>query len=246
MYLRGGMVLQSASGSSGPVKSDPIALARDWVNAGAELIHIIDLDSPASGPSPNTGVLKQISEKLKVPFEIGGNVRSIDTAEKYVQAGAQKIILGSIAYQKHDFLESICKKFPGKIAAIIDVRRGKVVIKGWAVASNKSAIDYTDQFKTAGVSAIYLSDSDDECKIGMEDIGRIRDFLRNTKMAVIHTTDITTVHDLEQLITLESYGLLGTLLTKSIYDGTVSLENAITFAKEKSAGGLDEPTLQEA
>jgi len=242
MYLRGGMVLKPA-GSGGPsVKTDPLELARDWFNAGCELIHIVDLDVPASGHSPNCDLLARMSGELKLGFQIEANIRSVDTAQSYFGAGAVRLLLGSIAYQKPVFLAELCRAFPGKIATQIDVRRGKVQIKGYAVAANKTALDYVEQFKEAGVTTVFYSDSEEEGVLKPADFGRIREFLRKALIKTIHTTDVATGYDIEKLIMLESYGLLGTMLCRSLYEGRVNLESAITLVKEKSEGHFDEPT----
>lgn len=245
MYLRGGTVLKPSGSGGPPVKSDPLELAKDWLNAGVELIHIIDLDMPASGETPNIDILKKIDTKLKIAFEIEGNLRSADTAKHYFNAGAMRITLGTIAYQKPAFLAELCKAFAGKIAAHIDVRRGKVAIKGWSVATNKTALDYVAQFKEAGINTIYYSDTEEEGLLKDADFLRIRDFLRKAFVKCVHTQDVSKPADIEQLIMLEPYGLTGTLLSHSLYEERIDLEATITLAKERSQGGMDEPTYTE-
>jgi len=238
MYIRGGSGLIPAG--------DPLKTAQKWFNAGAELIHIVDLDAPAIGASPNTEFFKKLGDKLKVAYEIEANVRSIDTVEKYINAGACRITLGTIAYRKPAFLSELCERFPKKVAVHIDVRRSKVAIRGWSVATNKTAVDYVKQFRDAGVNFFYYSDSEEEGgALKPADFGRIRDFLRKTKVEIIHTTDVSSIGDIEQLIMLESYGLRGTLLTKSLNEGRIDLEAAITFTKNLSRSGADESTYME-
>lgn len=246
MYLRGETVLKPSGSGGPPAKSDAIALAKDWSNAGAELIHIIDLDMPASGESPNIGVIKKIAQEVKISFEVEGNLRSIDTAKHYFDAGALRITLGAIAYQKPQFLSELCKNFTGKIGVHLDVLREKVNIKGWSVATNKTALDYVKQFKDAGVQTIYYSDAEEEGVLKETDFLRMRDFLRKALVKCVHTQDISKPADIEQLIMLEPYGLTGTLLSRSLYEERIDLEATITLAKERSRGGMDEPTYTEA
>lgn len=245
IYIRGGATLKPVGAGGPSVTSDPIELARVWSKSGAELTHVVDLETPASGPSPNLSILKKIRDEIKVGLVVEGNIRSIDTAEKYFQIGAERITLGAIAYQKPAFLSELCQKFPKKVAVNLDVRRGRVVIKGWTVATNKTSLDYVKQLKEAGVTMLYYSDSDEEGLIKPADFGRMRDFLRKALIKIVHTTDITNTTELEQLIMLESYGLEGTLLSKSLYEGRLDLEGTITFSKEYSRSGLDEPTYIE-
>ncbi len=244
MYLRGESVLKPAGRAASPIKSDPFQLALDWSKAGAELIHIVDLDTPATGPSPNINILKKIHTGLKIGIEVEGFVRDLETAEKYFAAGVERISLGAIAYQKPAFLADLCKRFPGKIGVHIDVKRGRVQIKGWSVATNKTALDYVEQFKLAGVTVIYYSDIEEEGALKPTDFARVREFLKKALVKVIHTTDFSNNAELEQLIMLESYGMIGSLISHPLYEGRIDLENSITFIKEKSPG-LDEPTYTE-
>jgi phosphoribosylformimino-5-aminoimidazole carboxamide ribotide isomerase len=237
LFLRGGEALK-------PSGKSPLDIVNEWSRAGAELIHIVDLDTPPSGASPNTELLKKIKNDLKVNFQIEAHVRSMDTCEKYIGAGAERVVLDAIAYQKPAFLTELCKLFPKKIAAHIDVRRGKVSIKGWSVAPNKTALDYVAQFKNEGVSTIFYSDSEEEGVLKPADFENMRDFLRKALIKVIQTTDISVISEIEQLIMLEAYGLTGTLLSKSLHEGKIDLEGAITLSKDRSRGG-DEPTYTE-
>lgn len=224
---------------------DAVEIAKGWADAGAELIHVIDMDAPPTGPSPNSEVLAQIAGTAKVKFEVEAAVKSIGAAEKYISAGAERITLGSIAYQKPVFLAELCKKFPKKIAVHIDVRRGKVNIKGWAVTSNKTALDYVNQFKDVGVDTIYYSDIEEEGVLKIQDFLRVQDFLKHAMIKVYHTTDVNSSNDIEQLVMLEAYGLNGTLLSKSLYENKIDLHASISLVRDRSCGGLDEPTFTE-
>lgn len=237
LYLRGGIALRPSG--------DAVEIAKKWAGDGAELVHVIDMDAPPTGHSPNSGILTLIANTAKVKFEVEAAVKSIDTAEKYITAGAERITLGAIAYQKPAFLTELCKKFPKKIAVHIDVRRGKVNIKGWAVASKKTALDYVKQFKGAGVDTIYYSDIEEEGVLKTQDFLRIKDFLKHAMVKAYHTTDINSANDIEQLVMLEAYGLNGTLLSKSLYEYKIDLRASIDLVNDRSRGGLDEPTFTE-
>lgn len=238
MYLRGGLALRPSGNA--------VEIAKKWADDGAELIHVIDMDAPPTGHSPNSEVLAQIAGTARVKFEVEATVKSTDTVEKYITAGAERITLGAIAYQKPAFLAELCKKFPKKIATHIDVRRGKVNIKGWAVTSNKTALDYVKQFKDAGVDTIYYSDVEEEGVLKTRDILRIKDFLKKAVIKTYNTTDVNSANDIEQLVMLEAYGLNGTLLSKSLYENKIDLHASISLVRDRSRSGLDEPTFTES
>lgn len=237
IYLRGGLALRPSGNA--------VEIARGWAASGAELIHVIDMDTPPTGASPNNDVLTKIASVAKIRFEVEATVKTSETVDKYIGAGAERVTIGSIAYQKPAFLAELCKKFPKKIAPHIDVRRGKVYIKGWTVASNKTALDYVKQFKDVGVDTIYYSDLDEEGVLKTQDFLRIKDFLKKAMVKTYHTTDVNSANDIEQLVMLEPYGLNGTLLSKSLYENKIDLHASINLVSDRSRGGLDEPTFTE-
>lgn len=207
---------------------------------------MVDMDVPPAGPSPNVELLGKIRSEFRLVVSVDGHVRDHATAESYFSAGVSQLALGAVAYQKPQFLAELSQKFPGRLAVHLDVRSGRVVIKGWTVASNKTAIDYVEQFRESGISTFYYSDAEQEGVIKEDDAIRMREFLKKAHVKVVQTTDIASPADLEKIFILESYGMTGTLIGKPLYDGRIDLEGIITFAKDHGKSHLDEPTYTEA
>jgi len=245
LFLRGGGVFSPVSATVNKVKGSPLDVAKGWYKAGAETIHVVDMDVPLAGPSPNNELIGRIHQELRLAVSVESHIRDAETAGGYFAAGVSRLVLGAVAYQKPQFLTELAQRFPGKLAVHLDVRNGKAVIKGWTVAPNKTAMDYVEQFRQAGVSAFYYSDSEQDGVIKEDDCIRMRDFLKRAHVKAVHTTDIASPADLEKILILESYGMSGTLVGKPLYDGRIDLEGIITFAKEQAKNHLDEPTYTE-
>jgi len=242
LYIRDGKTLALATGGT-LFDNDPVGMAEKLTSVGCEYLYLLDLNVPPAGTSPNLQIIEDIIKKTGLKLQITGNIRSADVVERYINAGVERVILGLVAYQKPDFLKSICQKFPGKIAMPIDVVGGKVKIKGWTVAARKTALDYSEQFKDAGVSTIIYSDVETEGKITKADINHIREFYRDSPLTVIHATDVGTAEELELVLGLESVKVIGTIIGKSMYSGIVDISSTITHAKEEGSSEMDESTL---
>lgn len=243
IYLRDNKALRIETGGGTFFNEDPVVMARELSSIGAELLHLVDLNTPATGNVPHLSLIKKIADESALKIQLSGNIRSEDIVEKYISSGCERVIVGIIGYQKPDFLKNLCQKFPGKIAMNIEVISGKVVIKGWAVAAKKTALDYAEQFHDAGVSAILYSDVEREGLLNDGDIKRVLKFSRETPIPILHSTDVSSTKELELLMKLESPRILGTILGKSMYNGTVDIATTIAHAIEETPSGMDEPTL---
>lgn len=242
VYIRNNKTVALDRGGS-IFNENPVEMSKQLESVGAELLYVVDLDTPPAGVSPNLSTIEKICKETTLKLQITGNIRSNDVVERYIHAGVQRAILGTLAYQKPDFLKGVCEKFPGKIGVHIDVRAGKVVIKGWTVATRKTALNYAEQFSDAGVNIIIYSDLQEEGKITPADIQRILEFSRHSPMQVIHGSDINSATELELVLGLHSNKLIGTIIGKSMYSGLIDISSTITHVKEESPAETDEPTL---
>ena len=242
IYIRDNKTVALAEGGN-IYDADPLLLARYLTSVGTEVLFIMDLNIPATGHSPHTDLIAQIIEETGLKVQLAGNIRSADIVDKFLSIGVERVTLGTIAYQKPDFLKRVCEQFPGKIAAHIDVRSKKVVIKGYAVAAHKTAIDYAEQFDDAGVGTIIYSDVTEEGTITLADIKSVSDFIRHSPLPIFHSTDISRSGDLDMILNMKSPRIIGTIFGKSMYSGIIDIASAITHVKEETPDGMDEPTL---
>lgn len=242
IYIKDNHVFPLATG--GPIfDKNPVEMAKKLAEAGAEVIFISDLNCPPSGHVPHLGIIEEISKQIGLKVSITGNIRSEDVVEKYIGAGVEHVVMGTIAYQKPDFLKNVCEKFPSNIAAHIEVKGGKVSITGWTVATRKTDIDYAEQFRDAGVSLLLYSNLETDGKISLTDINNLSKFLIKSPLPIVQSADINSISEIESILSLSSTKLIGTILGRSMYAGLIDIASTITHSKEKGPSGMDEPTL---
>lgn len=229
IYMRNGKIVTPDGTTATIFQEDPLETARTLKNAGADGVLCADLSITHMGASPNLGVMKRIHDELDIGVYVSGSFKTAAEIEAYFKAQVEMIVVGPIAYQKADFIEEVCKKFPGKIAVHIDVRAGNVTIPGYAVATNKTAFDYAEQFVAKGVRFILYSDvnaagtMDDECMLSM------KKFCENVNARVICTSEISGISDIEKITKMNLPRLEGLVLAKALYENRIDLKAAIAM-----------------
>ena len=243
IYLRNHRIVNPAPDARFHLPTDPLLLADEMERAGVRFLHVVDLDAPqTNGPVAHAGIFQRLTANGRFTVQVAGPIRTIDTIERYMQLGTARTVLGTIAYQKPAFTTEAATRFPHRIATEIEVRNTKVVIKGWTAAANKTALEYAAQFRSAGVSCILYSDVNDAGMLDPGNYRRIRDFASAARLPVIHAADLGTVEELEQILLLEKFGVIGTLLSKSLYEGLLDIKGVVTMAMERGLPS-DESTL---
>jgi len=242
IYIKNGKAVKLAEGWPA-FDEDPLRLARLLEAAGASYIYVFDLDVPPVGHIPHIPILEGISSKTSLKILLGGGIKTTDTISRYIKAGVEMIILGSIAYQKPQFLSEACTTFPNRIATRIDIRRGRVFIPGFTVAAHKGALEYAKQFKEAGVTAIVCSSVTEDGKTTEEDIKIASDMIQSSPLQVIYLPEIGSAYEMDRILSLAHHNLKGIIIEKAMYNGTVDISATITHAMEITPAGSDEPTL---
>ena len=130
---------------------DPLAVARDFEACGAKFIHMVDLEGAKDGTTPNLSVVKKIVDSTSLFVEIGGGIRSMEVADRYIECGVGRVILGTAAVSDREFLSAAVKKHGDKIAVGVDIKNGKVAIKGWTETSALDAFDFCRELQELGV-----------------------------------------------------------------------------------------------
>jgi phosphoribosylformimino-5-aminoimidazole carboxamide ribotide isomerase len=234
IYLRGKQVANPAPDAKMTLPTDPTQLAEHFRAAGVEMIHIVDLDAPpVTGPIINEASIRTFTKDFNFHCQISAKTRSTDILHHYFQLGITRCVLGTLAYQQPAFAEEAAKRFPGKVGVEINVRHGKVAIKGWTVAANKTANEYLDRFRDMGITLALYSDVDESGDIASDNLARIRAFAEQARMPVLHNTDLASVDELKQLFLLEKFGIMGTVLNRSLFDGHLDVGGLITLTKEQ-------------
>lgn len=210
---------------------DPVAMARQWQDAGAQRLHVVDLDGALSGTGVNTAVIEKICQALSIPVQVGGGLRSVEAVERMFGLGVQRAILGTVAYRQPDIVAQACQRFPAQITVGIDARDGKVAVQGWTEATALEAIDLAKQCEAMGVSEIVYTDiARDGTQQGVN-IEATSALARAITLPVIASGGVASIRDIEQLRPFEPDGIQAVIIGRAIYTGGVDLAEAIRVGK---------------
>ena len=204
--------------------TSPIDQAAKYKNHGFKNLHIIDLDGALTGKTVNLDIIQTIISKHDLKIEIGGGVRSLDSIKQYIDAGAEKVILGSSAIKNKEFLKEACEKFKNKIALGLDVKDEHLYISGWKENLNIKAIDYLKEVNEFGVSRIIYTDINrDGMKISpnFEETEKIA---KISNCPVVISGGVSSLNDIKQAKKLNNKKIEGIIVGKAIYDGDINLD----------------------
>lgn len=207
--------------------SNPVDVAQRWVDAGARRLHLVDLNGAFAGKPVNAEVVRAVAAKFpQLPVQIGGGIRDAATVAAYLEAGVQFCIIGTKAVQEPPFVVELCKQFPGHIIVGIDAKNGRVATDGWAEVSQVAAIELAKQFEQAGVSAIIYTDIARDGMMTGVNVEETAKLAASISIPVIASGGVTNLDDIKALLTVENKGVMGTILGRSIYEGTIDLAEA--------------------
>lgn len=206
---------------------DPVAMACHWDEQGAQLIHVVDLDGAFEGKPKNADWVKNIIYNSSVDIQVGGGIRTLDTIEEYVNAGAYRVILGTIAQKDPRFVEDACKRFPGKIMVGIDAKDGFVAVKGWVEVSTEKASDLAGKLEPLGVAGFIFTDIGRDGMLQGPNLDGIRSFARCTRLPVIASGGVSNLQDISDLLALQAEGVTGVITGKALYDKSIDLRDAL-------------------
>ena len=207
---------------------DPLSVARDFVACGATHVHLVDLDGAKDGTTPNSGVVKAIATKTPLFCEIGGGVRSLDTAEYYFSCGVDRVILGTAAVTDPAFLEAAVREYGEKIAVGADVKDGEIAIRGWTEKSGVKLDDFMRKMVELGVGCVIVTDISKDGAMK----GTNRELYRElSEKYGVPVTASGGVSDLSDVIALRELNLYGAIIGRAYYNGAIDLKEAIKVAK---------------
>ena len=208
-------------------KRSPIDQAGKYKDHGFKNLHIIDLDGALSGQTVNLDIIQEIVEKYDLKVEVGGGIRNIDSVKKYIDAGAEKVILGSAAIKNKEFLKEACTKFKNKIALGLDAKKGNLSISGWKEDLNIKTLDFVKDVKDYGVSRLIYTDID------RDGTKKSPNFEQTIKVAnlsicpVIISGGVCSISDIKKAKELSNKNIEGIIVGKAIYDGDIKLEELV-------------------
>ena len=207
---------------------DPLAVARDFESSGAIWVHLVDLEGAKTGETPNIDTVRRIVEGTSLSCEIGGGIRNMETVDRYFDVGVARVILGTAAVNDEDFLRRAVEKYGAKIAVGVDIKDGKVAIKGWIEKSELDAFDFCEKLQKIGVSTIICTDiSKDGAMMGANHT-LYRSLSDKFDMRIVASGGVSSMDDVRRLRALDIYGAI---IGKAYYTGDIDLDEAIEVSK---------------
>jgi phosphoribosylformimino-5-aminoimidazole carboxamide ribotide isomerase len=207
---------------------DPAAMARRWVDEGAEQLHLVDLDGARDGRSANREAVAAILAAVDVPCELGGGIRDEETIERLLKLGLARLVIGTKALKEPDWFRDVCRRYPGKLAVGIDARDGRVATDGWLETSDMAATDLAQSLAVEPIAAIIYTDIAKDGMMAGPNLRAMAEMKHAVAVPVIASGGVTTAGDVEQLARI---GMAGCIIGRTLYEGKLTLADAIAASR---------------
>ena len=202
----------------------PVEQAKKYKDSGFKNLHIVDLDGALTGETVNLDIIQEIVTKFDLKIEIGGGVRNFESIKKYLDNGAEKVILGSAAIKDKNFLKDSCEKFPNKIALGLDAKDGYLSVSGWKENSNQLTLDYLKEVNDYGASRLIYTDINRDGMKQSPNFEETSKIAENSSCPVIISGGVSSIDDIKKAKELNNKNIEGIIVGKAIYDGDIKLE----------------------
>jgi len=209
---------------------NPAAQALEFVAAGCEWLHLVDLNGAFAGEPVNAAPVEEILKQTNVPAQLGGGIRDMATIERWISRGLARVILGTVAVENPQLVRDAAREFPGKVAVGIDARKGMVATKGWAEETNVNATDLAKSFEDAGVAAIIYTDINRDGAMKGPNVEETAALGNAVNIPVIASGGVSSLADLQALKACGA-PLNGAISGRALYDGAIDLKDALALMK---------------
>ncbi len=234
--IRGGRCVRLTEGrfdAETVFADDPAEMALKWAGLGAEFLHLVDLDGALAGEGKNVPVIERILKSVKIPVQLGGGIRNLETIEMLLDLGVTRLILGSSAVKNPELVAEACKKYPGHIAVGIDAKNGEVAIEGWGQGSGVAATELAKKMASFGVETIIYTDISRDGMLSGVNVEATAALARACGVPIIASGGVASLDDIRRVKAVEGDGVQGCIIGKAIYTGAVDLKEALALAKEE-------------
>jgi phosphoribosylformimino-5-aminoimidazole carboxamide ribotide isomerase len=210
---------------------DPVDQAKMWRDSGAERIHIVDLDGSVEGRPVNIDKIESIVKAVAVPVELGGGIRDEAVVNAYLNAGVDTVILGTLLIKEPETVEQWLRKYPGKIALGIDALNGFVAVQGWTEATAIKAGELAARFDDLSPWGFIYTDIDRDGMMKGPNFSATEEFAESVKTPVVLSGGVSTYRDIDKALPLENSGVMGIIIGRALYEGSIRLKQAIQMVK---------------
>jgi len=209
---------------------DPPAVARRWREAGAERLHVVDLDGAVRGAPVHAETVAGIVAAFGAPVQVGGGIRSVEAAAAYLSAGVRYVIIGTRAVNEPTFVTELCAEFPGRIIAGLDVRDGRLAVEGWSKLSAHSPLDLAQRFEQDGAEAVVFTDVSRDGMLSGVNAEATAALAAELAIPVIAAGGVGGVEDIHRLGRVADSGILGVIAGRALYDGSLDIGEGLAAA----------------
>jgi phosphoribosylformimino-5-aminoimidazole carboxamide ribotide isomerase len=220
--------------------ADPLDAARRWINAGARVLHVVDLDGARAGSPANLDEIERIAHEVEVPIQLGGGLRSVAAVRDAVSAGATRVVLGTAAYADVDFLDEVVAEHGDRVVVSVDARDGRLAASGWLEQTEIPAEQVFERLARRGVRSFVYSNIDRDGMLSGPDLDEVRRIAAAVRGRFLYSGGVASTGDLEALAGLRQVNLAGVIVGKALYEGRFTIEEAHT-ALDPSARGSRGP-----
>jgi phosphoribosylformimino-5-aminoimidazole carboxamide ribotide isomerase len=207
---------------------NPIEIARDFEKKGAKFVHLVDLEGAKDGTTPNLNIVKQIANETELFTEIGGGIRSMETVDKYLQNGVDRVILGTAAVNDQAFLKEAIAKYGDRIAVGVDIKDGFVAIKGWLEKSEYNCFEFCEKMQSLGVKTLICTDISKDGAMQGTNRELYKELSQKFNLDITASGGVSTIDDIKALRTLDLYAAI---IGKAYYIGAIDLKEALEAAE---------------
>jgi phosphoribosylformimino-5-aminoimidazole carboxamide ribotide isomerase len=212
---------------------DPAATAQRWVDEGAPWLHVVDLDGAVAGEPRNLAVIERIVNSVPVPVQVGGGIRTVERIERYLALGIGRVIIGTLAVEQPLLTADLCRRFRGRIAVSLDARHGTVASKGWRESAALDYLEAARQFETWQPAVLIFTAIQRDGTLEGPDVPRLKALLAAVGTPVIVAGGIGRIDHIQSLLPLAAEGLHGVIIGKALYDGSMTLRQALALAQRE-------------
>lgn len=206
---------------------NPLEIAQDFEAQGAKHLHMVDLEGAKTGETPNLATIEKIIKNTSLFTELGGGIRTMETVDKYIEIGVDRIILGTAAVEDEDFVKRATDKYGSKIAVGVDIRDGFVAIKGWTQLSEFTCFDFCEKMQKLGVETLICTDISKDGAMQGTNIELYRELSERFNIQIIASGGVSSIDDVKRLAAMNIYGAI---VGKAYYTKAISLKEAIEVA----------------
>ena len=237
--IRGGKCVRLFKGdfAQETVYSDkPEEMAAKWEAQGGKFLHLVDLDGALAGKSVNLAVVKRIVDTVKIPVELGGGIRTMENIDEVLSLGVQRVILGSVAVKNPALVKEACQKYGDRVVVGIDAKDGIVAVDGWGVSGDVEVTVLAKEMAKAGVKTIIYTDISRDGTLSGVNVEATARLARESGVKIVASGGVKSLDDIEALLPYEKDGIEGVIVGKSIYTGSLDLQEAIALVESAETG----------